>query len=571
MTLDSDHRITACNIAFERLFGYQERGIIGRNLDDLITDPLTHADAVQNTQGVLQGETIRTEGVRARADGTQVEVEIFGVPVMFEGEHLGVLALYLDVSERNGMEHALQGAKEHAELINKVVPSAIFTVDLQGLITSVNDRAAEVTGYSVEELLGQSCTLFAVHPCQEMCGVFSDGAQKPIRSAECRIVTKSGHERIVLKNADLLRGPAGEIIGGIESFEDITQRKAIEQDLIASEERFRQIASNIQEIFWLSSPAYDKVLYVNPAYEAITGKAASSFTQDPRSFENIFLERDRIQFQEQVSGFTNGRSHEPLDGEFRYHRPDGRTGWVRVQIHPVMGEDKQIVARAGVAADITAQKQAEAALREAKDLAEAAARAKAEFLANMSHEIRTPLNAVVGMTGLLLDTKLDDEQEDFVDTIRGSSDTLLHVINDILDFSKIEAGKMVLEQQPFNLRACVESALDLLASQAADKGLDLAYVYGVGANMATVFRGDVTRLRQIMVNLLANAVKFTETGEVVVHVDIRQIQGMKHEIHIHVRDTGIGIPEQHRDKLFEVLQPGRYLNDARSMVAQGSA
>ena len=230
-------------------------------------------------------------------------------------------------------------------------------------------------------------------------------------------------------------------------------------------------------------------------------------------------------------------------------RADG--GWLRISEHRTEAGET-----VGVFTDISELKRREAELQElvsevrtARDEAMRATRAKSEFLANMSHEIRTPMNAVIGMSNLLLESELRPEQRDFCQTINDSAENLLTIINDILDYSKVEAGKLELEKEPFDLRDCIEGALDLVAVAAGNKGIDLAYEIKPGTPEALV--SDSTRLRQVLVNLLSNAIKFTNDGEVVLTVSGHEIEtGKQGRIAFEVRDTGIGIPADRMDRLF---------------------
>ncbi|MDJ0976764.1 MAG: ATP-binding protein, partial [Planctomycetota bacterium] len=328
----------------------------------------------------------------------------------------------------------------------------------------------------------------------------------------------------------------GEMVGATLIFVDLSERKRVE------EERDRSFTMSLDLLCVANFEGYFTRL--NPAFERILGWTEEELMARP--FIEFVHPDDRARTTKALERLTRGL---PVK-DFR-NRYTTRQGGYRVLSWSAVPDTGNGVTFAA-ARDITEQERARVLLQEAKEAAEATTQAKSEFLANMSHEIRTPMNAVIGMTGLLLDTTLTGEQKEFVETIRRSGDALLAIINDILDFSKIESGHMVLEQQPYDVRACVEEALDLVATKAADKNLEL--ILRVEPSVPARLVGDITRLRQILVNLLSNAVKFTEFGEVAVEVGAERVavgdgEG-DYELKFCVRDTGIGVPKESQDRLF---------------------
>jgi len=315
------------------------------------------------------------------------------------------------------------------------------------------------------------------------------------------------------------------------------------------------IANPAGEIEWVNA-GFTRI--TGYAFEDALGHKPGHLLQGPRTNrETVAMIRDLL---------AAGRGFEAE--LLNYHR-DGREYWAAIEVQPLRDAGGRLIGFMGIESDITARKLAQeethAARNEAEQLnirleqavaraeesaaeANIASQAKSAFLATMSHEIRTPLNGILGMAGLLRDTRLDAQQLDFVQTIEVSGDALLGIINDILDYSKIEAGRIELEAAPFDPRQCLEDTLDLFASKAAEKKLELVGRVAPGVPNAVV--GDVNRLRQILLNLVGNALKFTATGEVEVTLGTQPVDG-GHELHCVVRDTGIGIPADRMSRLFQ--------------------
>jgi PAS domain S-box-containing protein len=355
------------------------------------------------------------------------------------------------------------------------------------------------------------------------------------------------------------RVPSGEDLQSLHDMAQLAQKELMREDsrsifemqkqaqtmVRLSESRFREVVDIPGKFVW-ESDRKGQLLYVSEQAADLLGHSVQELRGrmlvDSAVAED--LEQARAKFHEAIE-----KQQRFNDLEFRCEPRPGDLLWLSARGAPMLGLDGAMVGFRGFCEDVTERRTTQEQLIAARDVAESANRSKSEFLANMSHEIRTPMNAVVGMTGLLLGTDLNVEQRNYATTIRQSADALLTIISDILDFSKIESGKMELENHPFDLAVLAEESVDVVALQAAEKGLELYYQFAPGLHEG--YEGDITRLRQILANLLSNAVRFTSEGDVSVHINPGEDEEGRACVLFSVWDTGIGIPADKIDRLFQ--------------------
>ncbi|MDA8130948.1 MAG: response regulator [Elusimicrobia bacterium] len=442
-------------------------------------------------------------------------------------------------------------------VLDSATQISIIATDLKGTMILFSVGAERLLGYSAQELIGKA-TPEVIHLPEE---VAARGAEltarlgRPVTGFDVFVeaARTGGHEirewTYVRKDGsrlpvDLvvtgLKNHAGELTGFLGMAMDISARKR-------SQMRMRKLAAAVRH-----SPTSivitDKdanIEYVNPRFLELTGYTEQeALGKNPRMLSSGRNPKEL--YRDLWATLLAGKVWR---GEFLNKKKDGELFWERADISPVKDPAGNITSYVAVKLDITDKKQIEAEMAKAKDAALELARMKADFLANMSHEIRTPMNAIIGMTGLLLGTELSPRQRDYARTIGTAGESLLDIINDILDFSKIESGKLIIETMDFDLQETVESTVELLAQRAQDKGLELEQL--IEPDVPLHLRGDPGRLRQILTNLLGNAMKFTDRGEVILRISKERADADGALLRFTVKDTGVGIPREAGRKLFQ--------------------
>ncbi len=549
----SRRRLT--NEAHLRIVGLDQAQMLEADIFERITHP-DDWRAQQELYGRLERGEIDRFTLKKRyrrLDGREVVAELtfhrFRDP---RGGYQEVSAL-VDVTALHRAQEDLLNQEAQFRFIFEAAPVGILwrRVAADGTETRLtNDANVRLTGLPREALAKpgafRSVSVPEEYAAQQVQYARLAAGEIPQFSIEKRYVRADGTTVWVVLTQQRKNLPGGGF-EELSTLVDITERKRAEGKLAQEQSRFRSIFEIVPiGLSWFIVGRAEETTLVNGAHSRITGVPKEG-VHSLGDFLEATHPDDRARQRELTARLQRGEiDHFTL--EKRYVHPDGRVVWaalnVDLVVDTVTGERQQIASLF----DISELKRQAAELQTAKDAAEAANLAKSQFLAMMSHEIRTPMNGVIGMTSLLLDSKLARDQRDFVETIRTSGDALLTIINDILDFSKIESGRLELEQVEFAVRDCVEGALDLLAPKYSEKGLDL--LYEIADAVPGSIRGDPTRVRQILVNLLGNAAKFTERGEVVLRVESAVQADGRVEVRFAVRDTGIGISPEGQARLF---------------------
>ncbi len=540
--LERSGTVTYCNAPFAELVQRPREDAVGADFAEFIKaeeKPRFTALLARARQAIARGEFDLL-----RPDGRAVPVQL-SMRFPHDTAQESACMVVSDLSERKRGEEQAQRLNRALEqrVANLVEASvdAILSVDLEGRVSDVNERTSTLTGFARQELIGSPFN-----------ALFTDSARAAeclhdalnagvVKDFELGLRVHDGSEVAVALSAARFENPEGKPQGIFVAVRDISERQRAEQErsLLATivEASSDAIYSTTSDLIVTSWNRGAEKLYGFTAQEMI-GRSMTAIV--PLAQRAGMFEHVNLAIRGELRQFETVR-----------RRKDGSLVEVAITISPILDKVCKVSGLAMTARDITERKRVDRELTRARDVALEAARMRSEFLANMSHEIRTPLTSIMGMTEILLDGGLNDQQRECARAVQESSEGLLAIINDILDFSRIAAGKLAVEEVDFELEGTVGAALALIAEQAHRKGLEVAMAFE--PDLPRLLRGDPGRLRQVLVNLLSNAVKFTEHGEIVVRVARLAESPNEATLRFEVRDTGIGIPKEAQGRLFHAF------------------
>ncbi len=484
-------------------------------------------------------------GVRWLAGRGEVMRDTEGVPVR-------VIGTLTDISERKQLEDTLRYTTESLNIAQTAAGVATMDLNYGRRSWICSDNFHELLGIpSSTQLEDLEARLMRVH-FEDLERIrqapFETSRANPSYRCEYRLLLDDGTERWIAEKANVTHGADGEVLRIAGALIDVTDLKRTEAALNSTEKRLARTMRGTRDGVWEFDIPANK-LWFGPRFEELLGFGNGELSHSRERFESMIHPEDR---SIALRGIEEHLARDAVfDVEVRVLHKAGHYEWVRLRAQAERDSVGNPIWLAGSMQVVTDRKLAEQAALDAKLAAEAANRAKSNFLANVSHEIRTPMNGVIGMSQILSETNLDNTQREYVDIIRDSAQALLSLINNVLDLSKIEADRLELEHVDFDLRDVIYDTASAIALQAAVKGIEL--VVNIDGNVPVLARGDPGRLRQITMNLIGNAVKFTHEGHILLHVSKGLAADGHTLLRIEVTDTGIGIPADRLDRLFKTF------------------
>ena len=547
VSTDIDGIVNQWNRAAEKMLGWNQIEIIGKPYTDII--PASgHEEFHRRHAAVLEGNSFNeVETRRHHKDGTAVEVNISAAPLRDgAGKIRGAVAMLADVTARRQAEKELEERSTYLNALVENTPLGIVVLNPQGRVQMCNPAFEALFQYSRSEVFGAD--LDDLLSAEDLVLEARNYTAANLAGEAVHVKTRRRRKDRTEFDVELFAVPlvqGGKVLGGLGIYQDITERTRAEQALLESEAQLQSLVSSIDEIV-IEFDETTRIRNIWTTNEQLLFRPKAELLG--RRIGEVLGEESAHPLSEVISRVCKTGQGESM--EYPLLVPAGER-WFLARVNRMPGNDGRFRSVCMTARDITERKQAEKELQRAKEAAEFANMAKSEFLANMSHEIRTPMNGILGMTELALDTQLAEDQRECLMLVKSSADSLLVLLNDILDFSKIEAGKLEFDQLDFRLRESLGDIMRTLSFRAQQKGLELAY--RVGLQVPDNLVGDPGRLRQIIVNLVGNAIKFTEQGEVLVEVEKLEQTKEQVELQFSVRDTGIGIPAEKQKTIFEAF------------------